>query len=404
MPGIVVGRRDRPAGAGPPRSRRACATNFVLFGVERDRGAFLEALERRGVLMVEHAAHGADPRGDALRHRALATSSTTIAGRPRRHSHETAPAGPARRLAARCRPGARRARPADRATIASPRRRVARRRARLLDGGAVTDRVERTSRLTRPPPTPGPARRAAVRPRRGALPARRRATSRRSRRSRHPHQDDRLGDASRERYLGRTRPTRRAPRGSRGARSGRRCRRRPDSSGTSRSTTSAGALRHRVHRVWERRSTGDGRHRRRPLPAVRPRLRAARRAARLDHRAGSRRRRGYLDGASDPRRSCRQVRAVAGDRARIRPRAAALLRRDRRRPADERCSASRARAASSAPPNAPRSPSRTTATGSARTLAGGGRRVAARARAATTSSSRCARFDGLDADAILEIG
>ena len=46
----------QPDGDGPLDPDRA-VTNFVLFRVERDRAAFLAALERRGVLMVPYA-HG----------------------------------------------------------------------------------------------------------------------------------------------------------------------------------------------------------------------------------------------------------------------------------------------------------------------------------------------------------
>ena len=47
----------QPDATVPPRPRRASRTNFVLFKVDRDRAAFLAALEARGVLMVAYA-HG----------------------------------------------------------------------------------------------------------------------------------------------------------------------------------------------------------------------------------------------------------------------------------------------------------------------------------------------------------
>jgi threonine aldolase len=56
LPGIVS-----PGGVAQPTDGRLdparAATNFVVFRVERDRAAFLDALERRGVLMVPYA-HG----------------------------------------------------------------------------------------------------------------------------------------------------------------------------------------------------------------------------------------------------------------------------------------------------------------------------------------------------------
>ena len=56
LPGIVS-----PGGAAQPSEGRLdparAATNFVVFRVERDRAAFLDALERRGILMVAYP-HG----------------------------------------------------------------------------------------------------------------------------------------------------------------------------------------------------------------------------------------------------------------------------------------------------------------------------------------------------------
>ncbi len=49
-----------------------------------------------------------------------------------------------------------------------------------------------------------------------------------------------------------------------------------------------------VHRVWERRASASDDDRRRPVPAVRARLRAAARAPRIHRRHGSRRRRAYF--------------------------------------------------------------------------------------------------------------
>ena len=47
--------RDRPAGRHGPLDPARTVTNFVLFRVDRDRSAFLAALEARGVLLVPYA-------------------------------------------------------------------------------------------------------------------------------------------------------------------------------------------------------------------------------------------------------------------------------------------------------------------------------------------------------------
>jgi threonine aldolase len=56
MDGIVAAGGTAQPGDGPLDPGRV-RTNFVLFKVQRDRGAFLEALRARGVAMVEYP-HG----------------------------------------------------------------------------------------------------------------------------------------------------------------------------------------------------------------------------------------------------------------------------------------------------------------------------------------------------------
>ena len=50
MAGLVHADRAEPGHLDPARAR----TNFVVFKVERDRAAFLDALRARNVLMVEY--------------------------------------------------------------------------------------------------------------------------------------------------------------------------------------------------------------------------------------------------------------------------------------------------------------------------------------------------------------
>ena len=56
MDGIVAAGGTAQPGSGPLDPARV-RTNFVLFRVERDRAAFLEALKARDVVMVEYP-HG----------------------------------------------------------------------------------------------------------------------------------------------------------------------------------------------------------------------------------------------------------------------------------------------------------------------------------------------------------
>ena len=103
MSGIVSAGRRRPARARAASIRPGSRTNFVVFRVERDRAAFIDALARRGVLVVAYP-HGQiravthygveradiETAIDAVRE-ALAETAPAAAPSARRHARRTRP-------------------------------------------------------------------------------------------------------------------------------------------------------------------------------------------------------------------------------------------------------------------------------------------------------------------------
>ena len=232
-----LARRHRAAEPGRLDPGRV-ATNFVLFRVERDRAAFLDAARpARGVLVVAY------PHGQvrAVTHYGVerADVEATIGA-----VREALAERPARRR--RPRPPGRRGR-----LIAA---RAPRCRSRRTRGGSSFDG---SSYRAAAGADPGPARRPLLRPRRGALPADRRGGADLRDVPRHPRLGRPAGRPRRASGCSATSPpTARTSRRSRRS-IPRRCPRRRGSSATWSSTTSGCALfRAEAIRTWERRATG----------------------------------------------------------------------------------------------------------------------------------------------------
>ena len=351
-PGRGAGRdgrhRSRPAGTAQPApgplDPGRVRTNFVVFKVARDRAAFLAALRARGRPDGGISAR-TGPRGDPLRRDR----------RRHRDDHRRHPGGPGRdRSAGRSRP-IRSSPPPDPRRPPRPARPTdASRPGARHDRRPLEDHRDRSPpHRRRPAPAPGARRRGppttrfydlvearfrrlvardpvlahVARPPRRRRPARRRQPRRGPRRARR-----RQG----------------APGRGRGDRPGR-----PVAGGPLRARPRApqrppGDLRHRRPAHLGAPLVRAGHDRRRAVPAVRPRPRAARRAARRPSPAGSRR----SPPTSRSRRPGRPSRrSGAGSRSRSRPTGElpALLRRARGRRDDALCAPAEQRRLERAP-------------------------------------------------------